>query len=212
MPCYRRILCRMRRVSRFAACFGVGMGGGLLYFVQPDHLDTPRLVVNAANQPVWSWNSAPFGDTLANEQPTASLAAFQFNLRFPGQQFDVETASHYNYFRDYEAGTGRYLQSDPVGLHAGWGSYTYVSSRPLSAFDINGLYIPPPKEPPPLPNPKPGKRKNDRKRWEFDGGFCEWDSQHGEWEIYDKRGKHQGTCSPCGKIRKPPVPGRKSPP
>ncbi len=68
---------------------GLSAGSFKVYFVQPDHLDTPRVVVNAANQPVWRLDSAPFGDTAANEQPTASLAAFQFNLRFPGQQFDA---------------------------------------------------------------------------------------------------------------------------
>jgi RHS repeat-associated protein len=95
---------------------GITAGTTKVYLIQPDHLDTPRVIVNAANQMVWRWDSAPFGDTNANEQPTASLASFQFNLRFPGQQFDAETGSHYNYFRDYEAATGRYLQSDPIGL------------------------------------------------------------------------------------------------
>ncbi len=118
---------------------GMSASSAKVYFVQPDHLDTPRVVVNAAKQPVWSWNSAPFGDTVANEQPTASLAAFQFNLRFPGQQFDAETASHYNYFRDYEAGTGRYLQSDPIGMQGGLNGFTYVESQPSHYYDVYGL-------------------------------------------------------------------------
>jgi RHS repeat-associated protein len=118
---------------------GMVAGTAKVYFVQPDHLDTPRVIVNAANQPVWSWNSAPFGDTAANEQPTVSLASFQFNLRFPGQQFDAETGSHYNYFRDYEAGTGRYLQSDPIGLIAGLGVFSYVENQPQAGVDKRGL-------------------------------------------------------------------------
>jgi RHS repeat-associated protein len=120
---------------------GQAAGSVRAYYIQPDHLDTPRVIVNAANQPVWRWDSAPFGETLANEQPTASLASFQFNLRFPGQQFDAETGSHYNYFRDYEAVTGRYLQSDPIGLPAGFQTYHYVFSNPSQLTDELGLGI-----------------------------------------------------------------------
>nr|WP_269750001.1 RHS repeat-associated core domain-containing protein [Pseudomarimonas arenosa] len=31
-------------------------------------------------------------------------------MRFPGQQFDRETGLHYNYYRDYDPSTGRYIQ------------------------------------------------------------------------------------------------------
>jgi len=118
---------------------GIAAGTSKVYLIQPDHLDTPRVIVNASNQEVWRWDSAPFGDTSANEQPTGSLAAFQFNLRFPGQQFDLESASHYNYFRDYEAGTGRYLQSDPIGLEGGLDAFSYVGGDPIASFDLEGF-------------------------------------------------------------------------
>ena len=99
--------------------------------------DTARVIVNANNQKVWLWDSAPFGDTAANEQPTVGLASFTFNLRFPGQQYDRETGTHYNYFRDYEAGTGRYLQSDPIGLESeDLSNYRYANSDVLGVFDL----------------------------------------------------------------------------
>ena len=41
------------------------------------------------------------------------------NLRFPGQYYDQETGLHYNYFRDYDPSTGRYIQSDLIGLRGG---------------------------------------------------------------------------------------------
>jgi RHS repeat-associated protein len=46
---------------------------------------------------------------------------------------------HYNYFRDYDPSTERYLQSDPIGLAGGVLTYGY-GSAPLSATDSLGLY------------------------------------------------------------------------
>ena len=50
-----------------------------------------------------------------------------------------------------------------------------------------------------------------RKRWELPNGqIFEWDSQHGELEKYDKRGKHQGACDPKTGVQKTgPNPRRK---
>ncbi|MGE4073626.1 MAG: RHS repeat domain-containing protein, partial [Lysobacterales bacterium] len=117
---------------------GTVAGGVDVYYIHPDHLDTPRVIVNAANQPIWRWDSAPFGDTDANEQPSGGLPSFTFNLRFPGQQYDRETGTHYNYFRDYEAGSGRYVQSDPIGLEGGINSFGYVNANAISRTDPTG--------------------------------------------------------------------------
>ena len=46
----------------------------------------------------------------------ASGPTVAYNLRFPGQIFDGQGGLHYNYFRDYDAATGRYIESDPIGI------------------------------------------------------------------------------------------------
>lgn len=88
---------------------------------------------------IWRWDSAPFGETAANEQPTAGISNFTFNLRFPGQQYDRETQTHYNYFRDYEVQTGRYVQSDPVGIALDIATFRYGDRNPISFSDPFGL-------------------------------------------------------------------------
>jgi RHS repeat-associated protein len=66
-------------------------------------------------------------------------ATVAYNLRFPGQYYDVETAKHYNYFRDYDPAIGRYIQSDPIGLKGGPNTFAYVDGQPLGWVDPKGL-------------------------------------------------------------------------
>jgi RHS repeat-associated protein len=110
-----------------------------VYYIDTDHLNTPRLITNSAGQVVWKWdNNDPFGNNAADENPSG-LGAFKFNQRFPGQYYDVETGLHYNYYRDYDPATGGYNQSDPLGLRAGINTYTYVGGNPVNDVDPYGL-------------------------------------------------------------------------
>ena len=110
-----------------------------LYFIHTDHLNTPRLITNTVGLPVWRWdNDDPYGNNAPNENP-AGAGQFTCNLRLPGQYFDAELNTHYNYFRDYDPLTGRYLQSDPIGLQGGINPYLYANANPLSYTDPLGL-------------------------------------------------------------------------
>jgi RHS repeat-associated protein len=62
-------------------------------------------------------------------------------LRFPGQYLDKETGLFYNYFRDYDSQTGRYVQSDPIGLEGGINPYIYAYDDPLRFSDPKGLDV-----------------------------------------------------------------------
>ncbi|WP_307701657.1 RHS repeat-associated core domain-containing protein [Variovorax paradoxus] len=125
---------------------------GATYAVHSDHLNTPRKLSNADGQPVWQWSYSAFGEdkpTIAKRRfanldttpnpGTTSVSEVKFNLRYPGQYADEESGLFYNYFRSYDARTGRYSQPDPIGLGGGWNRFGYVSGNPLMFTDPEGL-------------------------------------------------------------------------
>jgi RHS repeat-associated protein len=107
-------------------------------FVHADSQGSPRAVTSSTGLVLWQWAYAsnPFGENAPN-----SSAGYTLNLRFPGQYFDAESGLSYNVNRDYEAATGRYVQSDPIGLAGGHSTYGYVGGRPLNGMDPLGLQV-----------------------------------------------------------------------
>lgn len=109
-----------------------------MLYVHTDHLNTPRIVTRPADNAVrWRWDSDPFGKDVPNENPSG-LGVFRYDLRFPGQQYDGMLGLFYNYFRDYDPGTGRYVESDPIGLRGGLNTFGYVDGNPISRVDPKG--------------------------------------------------------------------------
>ena len=116
----------------------------VLRYIEPDHLGTPRQVIDRTRDvAVWRWDllNDPFGESAPNTNPDADGTYFVFNMRFPGQIHDAESGLNYNYFRDYEPGTGRYVESDPIGLAGGISTYGYVRANPLKLIDPQGMKV-----------------------------------------------------------------------
>jgi RHS repeat-associated protein len=113
---------------------------GNILTVQTDHLDTPRQLTDNTKKVVWNWAYSAFGEN----QPT-NINNTVFNLRYPGQYYDAESKLHYNINQYYDPATGRYTQSDPIGLAGGINTYTYVGGNTIGASDTWGLL--PPSEP-----------------------------------------------------------------
>ena len=115
-------------------------GAAQVFYIHTDQLDTPRLITDSNNSAVWRWdNFDAFGDNPPNDDPSATGLHFIYNPRFAGQYFDQETRLNYNYFRDYDTGTGRYIESDPIGLNGGINTYLYSKANPLKYTDRKGL-------------------------------------------------------------------------
>jgi RHS repeat-associated protein len=104
------------------------------YYVHADHLGTPQYVTNPSQVVEWKDVYQPFG----LDSPT-SLGNVNQSLRFPGMYFDSETGLYYNNQRYYDTSSGRYIQSDPIGLISGANVYAYVSDNPFKWIDPRGL-------------------------------------------------------------------------
>ncbi|OAI14822.1 hypothetical protein A1507_01055 [Methylomonas koyamae] len=112
-----------------------------VYFIETDFTNTPRYLRRASgnlNQPVWHWPIAPYGNTPAQEDPDGDGAKVTFNLRYPGQYYDAESALHYNHTRFFNPRTGRYLQPDLLKLEGGINVYTYANGNPVHYTDPTG--------------------------------------------------------------------------
>ena len=141
---------------------------GEKFAVHTDHLNTPRRMTDATNQPVWQWGYSAFGDNepsvaarnfadrswafakgdlkdqldgtdSADNGPQFGRAMVKLNLRGVGQYFDDESNLHFNNNRSLDPKGGRYSQYDPTGLQAGWNPYIHVENNSLMFTDSTGL-------------------------------------------------------------------------
>jgi RHS repeat-associated protein len=103
------------------------------YFIFGDQIAAPSRIEDEKGAEVWSADIRPFGGA-----DVAAGARLEFNLRLPGHYCDPELGLHYNRFRYYDPGLGRYLQSDPWGISGGINLYAY-RANPLLQVDVRGL-------------------------------------------------------------------------
>ena len=103
------------------------------YYFHNDHLGTPQRITDQTGTIVWSANYMPFGEAIITTNTITNP------FRFPGQYYDQETGLHYNYFRYYDPGIGRYLRVDPIGPNAVYTPYIYTEDNPVIKMDFVGL-------------------------------------------------------------------------
>jgi RHS repeat-associated protein len=58
---------------------------------------------------------------------------------YTGREVDAETGLYYYRARYYDAGTGRFVQKDPIGFLGGINLYAYVGDNPVNSIDPYGL-------------------------------------------------------------------------
>jgi RHS repeat-associated protein len=109
-------------------------------FTFTDHLGTPLLQTDSAAQVAWRAEYEPYGRLY---QLRAGSSEEEQPLRLPGQEIAAHNAvgsdEHYNIFRWYRAGWGRYTQPDPMGLVGGPNLFAYALGNPVRVADPYGL-------------------------------------------------------------------------
>lgn len=106
---------------------------GKRYYIFTNQVGAPIRVEDDAGKLCWSAQIDAYG--MAHVDGNSII---EMPLRFPGHYFDQETGLHYNRFRYFSPGLGRYIQSDPAGLFGGINLYAYLRD-PLTHVDIDGL-------------------------------------------------------------------------
>ncbi|MFA9287827.1 RHS repeat-associated core domain-containing protein, partial [Comamonas sp. SY3] len=101
-------------------------------YIHTDHLGAPILATIGDSSVSWMSIAESFG---ARSEIVSNIA--NVNLGFPGQYFDLETGTYYNFHRDYNPAAGRYSQRDPIGLLGGLNTFNYADANPISKFDAD---------------------------------------------------------------------------
>jgi len=133
-------------------------GQNTFAYYHHDQRMAPVQATDRAGKVVWAATYDAFGKaTITTPRASIDNPTISSNLRLPGQVEDVETGMYYNYRRDYDPQTGRYIQSDPIGVSGSINTYVYALANPIALTDPDGLR--------PIPRARPGGNAYDRRQY-----------------------------------------------
>jgi len=109
--------------------------GASAFFYHQDGLGSVTDLTDSAGATAKSYSYDAYGNILDSpgtvEQP----------YTYTGRELDSETGLYYYRARYYDAGTGRFLQKDPIGLRGGLNLYRYVRNNPSNYVDPTGRVL-----------------------------------------------------------------------
>jgi RHS repeat-associated protein len=105
------------------------VGKPTIHYVHTDHLGTPQEMTDENGRISWSADYSARGERqhslVLNSEEEAERRT-DCAIRFQGQYFDAETGLHYNTFRYYDPGCGRFISPDPINIEGGLNLYQYA--------------------------------------------------------------------------------------
>ena len=126
-------------LSRFIYSDGINMPAymikaGVTYRIVPDHLGSPRLVIDTATDSIAQrMDYDEFGGVMLDTNP-----GFQ-PFGFAGGLYDAQTGLVHFGAREYDPESSRWTRKDPIGFRGGDANlYAYVSNDPLNMIDPVG--------------------------------------------------------------------------
>ncbi|WP_455912812.1 RHS repeat-associated core domain-containing protein [Pseudomonas palmensis] len=109
-----------------------------LAWYQCDHLGTPMELTDHNGEMAWAGQYKAWGEVREERSVWARQVGLGNPLRFQGQYHDRETGLHYNRYRYYDPGVGRFVGQDPISYSGGLNLYQYALN-PTDCVDPLGL-------------------------------------------------------------------------
>src|SRR5688500_2599803 len=132
--------------------FGTSASGEKVRWLVPDHLGTPRIIVDQTGSlaGIKRHDYLPFGEELfagaGGRTAAMGYAADGVRQQFTSKERDIETGLDYFGARYYSSTQGRFSGVDPGNYQArldlsapqSWNAYSYVDNNPLVRVDPDG--------------------------------------------------------------------------
>jgi RHS repeat-associated protein len=113
--------------------FTDGVTGDHLHYIT-DRRGTVLGLAEDGGNVVQEYTYDEFGALLSESNPSLYQP-----FSYTGRERDLESGLHNYRARFYDAGNGRFLSPDPLGLATGENFYTYVGNNPINLIDPLGL-------------------------------------------------------------------------
>ncbi len=97
-----------------------------LAWYQCDHLGTPMELTDHNGEMAWAGQYKAWGEVREERSAWARQVGLSNPLRFQGQYHDRETGLHYNRYRYYDPGVGRFVSKDPISYAGGLNLHLYA--------------------------------------------------------------------------------------